>query len=136
MSTQRKWKELIAVVVGVAVLAAGGTALAGHVLDDVASYTGCLSTGGELTKLKEGDAPVRPCAASQMEVHLGGGDITAIIAGTGLAGGADSGGATISLDPAYALPQGCSFGQEPKWNGQAWQCTDDGSPPEVSPLPQ
>jgi hypothetical protein len=134
MPTQRKWKELIAVAVGVAVLAAGGTALAGHILGDVASYTGCLSPRGELSKFMEGDAPVRPCSENQMEVHLGGGDITAIVAETGLAGGAESGGATIRIDPAYRLPQGCSFGQEPKWDGHQWRCTDDGSPPP-GPLP-
>jgi hypothetical protein len=53
----------------------------------------------------------------------GGGDITAVIAGTGLTGGAASGDATLSLADAYRLPQSCADGQTPRWEGGTWGCT-------------
>jgi hypothetical protein len=34
-------------------------------------------------------------------------------------------GGQFSLLAAYRLPQGCSNGQIPKWNGSAWACGDD-----------
>ncbi len=43
--------------------------------------------------------------------------------GTGLTG---TTGATVTLSiaPAYRLPQGCSSNQVPRWDGSAWGCAD------------
>ena len=129
-------RSIIASVV--AALAVGGIvggAVAGHVTGGVESFTGCLSQNGNLTKFKQGDAPLTPCSSNQVEVHLSGGDITSLLAGTGLTGGAEVGAATLSLAPSYRLPQDCSFGQEPRWNGVGWICGNDGEPTPPGPLP-
>jgi len=73
---------------------------AGHQPGSVTSYTGCLSTpaqGGLVYFVKVGDLPSAPCKSGHAQIHLSGGDITAVAAGTGLEGGATSGSATISL---------------------------------------
>src|SRR5205085_1470942 len=67
----------------------------------------------------------RSCGSNQTVVHLSGGDITAVNAGTGLTGGSTNGAATLSLATGQTLPQTCSGSQVPKWNGTAWSCGTD-----------
>ena len=93
--TRREGAIGAAVFTAVVALALGGTALAGHLVGDVASYTGCVSSRGDLSKLQEGNTPLKPCSSGQVEVHLSGGDLTSVVAGTGLTGGAESGAATF-----------------------------------------
>ena len=119
--------RLLAVAaVTLAAVAAGGTALAGHVGTGVKSYTGCLATGGgTLSLIREGNAPQRSCPSGSVEAHFSGGDITSILAGTGvLVESGSNGEATVAVDPKYALRQDCSNGQIVKWFG-SWQCAKD-----------
>lgn len=108
----------------IALAAAGGTALAGHLEGGVKSYTGCLTTsGGTLTLIKEGDAPQKPCPTGSLAAHFSGGDITKITGGSGVqVTNGDNGDATIALDAKYSLPQSCSSNDFAKWNGSGWVC--------------
>jgi hypothetical protein len=123
-------RALIAVAGVVAVLAVVGTAVASQVLEQSSGYTGCLTQNGDLLKFAEGNAPLRPCSGNQVEVHFSG-DLPTVIAGSGLDGTTAEGVLTLSLNPAYALPQGCAGGQVPRWDGNAWACGNA----EPMPLP-
>jgi hypothetical protein len=117
-----------ALVVGIAgaVLAAGTVALAGHLGSDVKSYTGCLSAGGTLSAVAEGDAPRKECPGDAATVHLSGGDITGVAAGPGLTGGGTNGTVTLGLDAGHSLPQECQPGEIPKADDKsAWTCGTD-----------
>ncbi|MDX2006036.1 MAG: tail fiber domain-containing protein [Meiothermus sp.] len=61
----------------------------------------------------------------QIGTGSGGGDISAVGAGTGLEGGGTSGDVTLQIAGAFRLPQSCSGGQVPKWNGSLWACASD-----------
>ena len=77
-----------------------------------------------------GSAPLKPCGSKELLVHLGGGDITKVVAGTGLTGGGDNGAVTLGLDSAYSLPQACSAGQIPKSDGASpWACAETAAAP-------
>jgi hypothetical protein len=68
---------------------------------------------------------VQSCVPLSSRIHLSGGDITAVRAGTGLTGGSENGAATIGLGAGFSLPQACANGAVPKWNGTAWGCGTD-----------
>src|SRR5262245_18442114 len=111
------------VVLGTAVL--GSTALARALAGEVERYAGCLTTGGTLVKLKEGNAPSSNCTGGQKRVQLSGGDITGVSAGAGLTGGGENGGLALAIGPTFRLPQACGDGQVAKWTAGGWACADD-----------
>jgi hypothetical protein len=117
---------LLALAAALGAVALGGTALAGHSGSDVKSYTGCLTmSGGTLTLIREGNAPLSECSKNQVEAHFSGGDITKISVTGALNGGGDDGEVTIGLKPEFTLPTGCASGQVAKWNGTGWTCAAD-----------
>jgi hypothetical protein len=89
------------------------------------AYTGCLAKG-KLSKLAQGDAPLAPCKpGKETMIHLSGGDITSIAAGTGLTGGGTNGDITLTILESFRLPQGCSSGEIASFNGTGWSCAAD-----------
>ena len=118
-----KVRTMVLCAVTAALVLVGGTAIAGHLEGDVKSYTGCLSTGGTLSSIAEGDAPQKPCGPPAVEAHFSGGDITEISGGAGVqVTNGENGAATIALDARYSLPQGCTSNDFAKWNGSGWVC--------------
>jgi hypothetical protein len=119
----------VAIGTGIALIAGASAAWAGYP-DTVPVYTGCLNTSGNgagtiVSLAQSATAPLKPCGQNQVVVHLSGGTITQITAGTGLTGGGNNGSVTLNLASSYALPQGCAVGKVVKWNGTAWTCADD-----------
>lgn len=94
---------MVAAAAALALAAVAGTALAGHGTGGVKSYSGCLTTnGGTLSLIKEGNVPQKACPSGSTEAHFAGGDITAIVGGTGvLVENGTSGAATVAVDPKY-----------------------------------
>ncbi len=57
---------------------------------------------------------------------VGGGTVTSVGSGTGLAGGPVTTSGTLSIATGYQLPQGCANGQVAKSNGSGgWTCASD-----------
>src|SRR5712671_3630709 len=95
----------------------------------VRSGTGCLRVStGTLSKISEGPLPLSPCMAGEVIAHLSGGDITEVAtpATGGLQGGTDNAAASLSLQTSFRLPQTCTPGQVPRWNGTSWECGPGG----------
>jgi hypothetical protein len=132
MLRRRQSKEALAIAVAAVALVAGGAALGAQLTNSATSVTGCLSQSGDLTKFAVGDSPLKPCTGNQVQVHLTGEDLASIVAGAGLQSSTENGVVTLSIDPAYALPQGCYVGQIARWNGNSWYCSNAEEPP---PLP-
>jgi hypothetical protein len=129
---------LVSTAVGVIVLAGGAAiAIAAYPSDSVAVYTGCLNTSGtssgNVGNFAVGSNPAKPCGMNQVLIHLSGGTITKVSAGTGVnvsgvggTGYVNNGYATVGIDPKYQLPQtSCSSGQFVASDGSGgWSCKD------------
>jgi hypothetical protein len=124
-----------ALAAALAAIAIPALALAGSGSDPVASYTGCLTSTGDIVDVAVGSAPLGgACASGQTQVLLSGGDVTSVLTpSTGrLTGGTDNGDANISLQGTYKLPQGCVGGQVAKFKQgilfgapPSWECGND-----------
>jgi len=108
MKILRSRKVLLVVgVAGLGLVARLG--FAGHGTS-VPSYTGCLNlNSGTFVSVAPGNAPLSPCGPAQAQVHLSGGDISSVVAGTGLTGGATEGVATLQVDQS-TIPTGITAG--------------------------
>lgn len=120
-------RRIVAALLGLVVASAVGVGVASAADPGATTYTGCLNpSSGTVSSLDAGSAPSKKCGSSEVQVTLGGGDITAVTAGTGLTGGATTGDAAVAIAPSYRLPQGCSAPDVlAKWNGTGWVCAPD-----------
>ena len=86
------------------------------------TVTGCLAANGDLDDFAVGAEPAKACKQTDTQIQLSGGDITSVVAGTGLEGGAAGGAATLGISSAFRLPQGCANGDTPRWSDGHWAC--------------
>jgi len=83
---------IIGITIGISIVAVQAHA------DSSNFFTGCIQdNGGLLYNVKLGTSPVNPCSGSDHQVSADYGDITSVIAGTGLTGGATQGDATVGI---------------------------------------
>jgi len=120
----RRW---IVAVLAVVVLA-GATAvwaIAENLDSGPPTVTGCLTPKGDLVDFAVGGSPADDCRKGGTQLSLSGGDITSVVAGTGLEGGADGGSALIGIAERYRLPLGCADGDTARYSStlQYWRCT-------------
>ncbi|HVJ97670.1 MAG TPA: hypothetical protein VNC41_12650 [Acidimicrobiia bacterium] len=127
MEFRTKLGKIARIAVAGTVIAVAGTSVGGALNGESAGkrYTGCITSTGGLSQLKAGDSPKSACTTGQTKVTLGNGDITGILAGTGLTGGGDQGTPTLGLHSNYALPQGCATGAPAKRSAVGWYCGSD-----------
>jgi len=120
---------LISTAIGAIVLAGtAAIAIAAYPQDSVTVFTACLNTSGasagNIGNIAVGSNPAKSCGSNQLLIHLSGGTITNVAAGTGLTGGGANGSVGVAIDPHYQLPQtSCASGQFVASDGSGgWSC--------------
>jgi hypothetical protein len=111
-------------VTAVFAVAAGAAAVWAVAQEDSGppTVTGCLAANGDLGDFAVGAEPAKACKESDTQIQLSGGDITSVVAGAGLEGGAAGGAAALGISSAFRLPQGCANGDTPRWSDGRWAC--------------
>jgi len=109
---------VVSAVVGVVALAGtASVAYAVYPTDSVTVMTGCLTTSGtsagNIGSVAVGLTPAKPCGSNQKLIHISGGTITSVTAGTGLTGGGSDGAVTLNdQDATYNGTNFATSGQD------------------------
>ena len=90
--------------------------------NDADTLAGLTCGSGQVAKW---DGAAWVCGTDNVGDGGGGGDITAVNPSVGLIGGGSSGDVELGIAETYRLPQTCSSGHIPLWNGSNWVCTVD-----------